>query len=132
MSKRKQRETQIIIAVKQMEAGRSGARGGPPMEGTTRRGFLKGSAATLTALPALARGAADMQEGSAGPIGENPNVIIFHSDQFRWDALGAYASPRTRRMRQTQRVGLLWGMPNRNHQSGLVSVETIAGNGGLE
>jgi len=56
----------------------------------TRRQFLKGSAAALTALPALGVAAGKAGGNSAGPDGKQPNVVIIHSDQFRWDAMGAY------------------------------------------
>jgi arylsulfatase A-like enzyme len=55
----------------------------------TRRAFLKGSA-VAAALPILP-GALVAEGSSAAPkAATRPNVIIFHADQFRWDALGAY------------------------------------------
>lgn len=56
----------------------------------TRRQFLRGSAAALTAVPAFSGVAVAQDESVAGSKRKHPNVIIFHADQFRWDVLGAY------------------------------------------
>src|SRR5437588_6358593 len=63
----------------------------PPSSPLTRREFIKRSAA-VAALPA-----ASTSEASASPRAQapsrpehQPNIIVYLSDQFRWDALGAY------------------------------------------
>lgn len=59
---------------------------------TTRREFLKRSAATA-AVPAMALGAqARNAEGAAqrNQPGKPPNILIVIADQFRWDFVGAY------------------------------------------
>jgi arylsulfatase A-like enzyme len=58
--------------------------------GSTRRDFLKQSAAAVAALPSLPVASPAQNASVAGPKGRRPNVIIFHADQFRWDAMGAY------------------------------------------
>lgn len=56
----------------------------------TRREFLKGSA-IAAALPGVsAESSAKGLSGNATQTSRRPNVIIFHSDQFRWDCVGAY------------------------------------------
>jgi arylsulfatase A-like enzyme len=57
----------------------------------TRRQFLERSAAA-TALPALGKPttAQDSKAGTKTGNKSKPNIIIYISDQFRWDAVGAY------------------------------------------
>jgi len=55
----------------------------------TRREFLKRSA-TAAAIPALPSRAASGESESREGHPRRPNVIIIHSDQLRWDAVGAY------------------------------------------
>jgi arylsulfatase A-like enzyme len=55
----------------------------------TRREFIKGSAVAAT-LPALGVEAAGRNAEAQAPNKKPPNIIIIISDQFRWDALGAY------------------------------------------
>ena len=59
-----------------------------------RRSFLVGTAAAAAqagVAAALPNGVkADAEAGSAAEAGaKKPNIIIYHSDQFRWDFLGA-------------------------------------------
>jgi arylsulfatase A-like enzyme len=59
-----------------------------PLE-VTRREFLQRSAtaAAIPAIPSMAMGGqGESREGHP----QRPNVIIIHSDQLRWDAVGAY------------------------------------------
>lgn len=57
----------------------------PLHEAITRRGFLGASTGvTMTALD----GQAARQSGAP-----RPNVIVFYTDQQRWDSVGAYGSP---------------------------------------
>jgi len=51
-----------------------------------RRNFLVGTAAA-TAAAALPVTAQSGQDSTAGK--RKPNIVIYHSDQFRWDFLGA-------------------------------------------
>ncbi|QMV19747.1 sulfatase-like hydrolase/transferase [Granulicella sp. 5B5] len=54
-----------------------------------RRSFLKGSIAAAAAAVAPAISSAEKTHaGSPGPA-TRPNIIIYHSDQFRWDFVGA-------------------------------------------
>lgn len=56
-----------------------------------RRNFLYGTAAALaqaSAAAAPAHPAPSAQEDSRAPR-QKPNIVIYHSDQFRWDFLGA-------------------------------------------
>ena len=66
--------------------------GRPGAKATTRREFLKRSAATA-AVPAMAFNAqAGKAEGAAqrNQPGKPPNILIVIADQFRWDCVGAY------------------------------------------
>jgi arylsulfatase A-like enzyme len=61
----------------------------PRAHEVSRREFLQrsASAAAIPALPAMAVGGeGESPEGNP----RRPNVIIIHSDQLRWDAVGAY------------------------------------------
>jgi arylsulfatase A-like enzyme len=64
---------------------KSGLRRSP----VTRREFIKGSA-VAAALPALGVEANARNAEAGAPDKKSPNIIIVISDQFRWDALGAY------------------------------------------
>ena len=55
--------------------------------GMNRRNFLLGTAAAATSLSQAAT-TADAQAASAASK-SRPNIVIYHSDQFRWDFLGA-------------------------------------------
>ena len=58
----------------------------------TRRDFLKKSALAAAAAPiaAAALGTrAQAEESSHGQPPQKPNILIIHSDQFRWDFIGA-------------------------------------------
>ena len=59
------------------------------MNGEGRRAFLKSSlaAAVAAAVPASSANAG-AQSSSAAPA-RKPNIIVYHSDQFRWDFVGA-------------------------------------------
>lgn len=66
----------------------SGQRKASPPSDVTRRDFLRSSAA-LAALPGL--GAQHDQEQSARDSARRrPNILIYISDQFRWDFVSAY------------------------------------------
>jgi arylsulfatase A-like enzyme len=62
-----------------------------------RRDFLLGTAAAAAnagvtpALPGLASVSSELNSGSA-PQKKQPNIVIYHSDQFRWDFIGANGS----------------------------------------
>ena len=65
-----------------------GQRKASPPGDVTRRDFLRSSAA-LAALPGL--GAQhDQQQSGQGSARRRPNILIYISDQFRWDVLSAY------------------------------------------
>ena len=59
-----------------------------PRGGVTRREFIKGSAAAA-AVPAWSE-AAGGSGGAPAADKKKPNIILFISDQFRWDVVGAY------------------------------------------
>lgn len=66
----------------------SGQRKASPSGDVTRRDFLRSSAA-LAALPGL--GAQhDQRQSGQGSAKRRPNIVIYISDQFRWDFISAY------------------------------------------
>jgi arylsulfatase A-like enzyme len=58
----------------------------PSQPGVGRREFLRRSAAAT--LPLLSTGSSGTQ--LASPPSKKPNIILYISDQLRWDAVGAY------------------------------------------
>jgi arylsulfatase A-like enzyme len=87
-------EISEVMSVAKSKQGKlisaSGARQENSKGGFTRRSFLKqpalaAAAAALAASPAQVLGSAQSKEKPA----RRPNIIIFHSDQFRWDCVCA-------------------------------------------
>lgn len=66
-----------------------GEQSGVRRTSSTRRDFLKRSAAAMSVAPGLFPGASGEADPSAAAA-KRPNVILIHADQFRWDAVGAY------------------------------------------
>jgi arylsulfatase A-like enzyme len=54
-----------------------------------RRSFLKGTLAAAVAAAAPVISAAEKKEAATAATAPKPNIIIYHSDQFRWDFVGA-------------------------------------------
>ena len=69
----------------------SSQEGGKSRAGSTRRDFLKSSvlAAAVPTITVAASRAASAPAPVPGRPGGKPNIILFHSDQFRWDCVCA-------------------------------------------
>lgn len=65
----------------------SGPRTPSPSADITRRDFLRSSAALASTLPGFS---AQHDQEQTGKARRRPNIVLYISDQFRWDAVSAY------------------------------------------